>query len=54
MPQLDTSPWLAILLFSWLVFLTLVPLKVMAHIFPNEPTIDAKQAEAETWDWPLH
>nr|YP_009516312.1 ATP synthase F0 subunit 8 [Hyporhamphus quoyi]AYD91080.1 ATP synthase F0 subunit 8 [Hyporhamphus quoyi] len=38
MPQLNPAPWFAILVFSWLIFLTVIPPKVLAHSFPNEPT----------------
>nr|YP_008593747.1 ATP synthase F0 subunit 8 [Pomatomus saltatrix]BAN83091.1 ATPase subunit 8 [Pomatomus saltatrix] len=55
MPQLDPAPWLSILLFSWLVFLTVLPPKVMAHNFPNEPTPkSADKPKGEAWNWPWH
>nr|AJD83410.1 ATP synthase F0 subunit 8 [Lagocephalus sceleratus] len=53
MPQLDPSPWFAIMVFSWLVFLTILPPKVMAHSFPNETTSQSTQApKTNTWAWP--
>nr|NP_443623.1 ATP synthase F0 subunit 8 [Zeus faber]YP_010390231.1 ATP synthase F0 subunit 8 [Zeus faber]UPV69487.1 ATP synthase F0 subunit 8 [Zeus faber]BAB70317.1 ATPase subunit 8 [Zeus faber] len=53
MPQLNPAPWLMILLFSWMVFLTMVPPKVLAHNFPNEPTVqDSKTTETSPWTWP--
>nr|UDN38887.1 ATP synthase F0 subunit 8 [Traccatichthys pulcher] len=53
MPQLNPAPWFAILVFSWLVFLTIIPTKVMSHITPNEPTIlDSEKHKTESWDWP--
>nr|AFE62030.1 ATP synthase F0 subunit 8 [Triplophysa bleekeri]AMD12160.1 ATP synthase F0 subunit 8 [Triplophysa sp. 2 YW-2016] len=53
MPQLNPAPWFAILVFSWLVFLTIIPTKVMSHTSPNEPThIDSKEHKTEPWDWP--
>nr|YP_010156078.1 ATP synthase F0 subunit 8 [Acropoma japonicum]QQY85679.1 ATP synthase F0 subunit 8 [Acropoma japonicum] len=55
MPQLNPNPWLMILLFSWLVFLTVVPLKVMAHRFLNDPTSQsAKPVITAAWTWPWH
>nr|YP_007026203.1 ATP synthase F0 subunit 8 [Neosalanx taihuensis]YP_009121437.1 ATP synthase F0 subunit 8 [Neosalanx tangkahkeii]AFU89132.1 ATP synthase F0 subunit 8 [Neosalanx taihuensis]AJF41796.1 ATP synthase F0 subunit 8 [Neosalanx tangkahkeii]AZM32458.1 ATP synthase F0 subunit 8 [Neosalanx taihuensis] len=55
MPQLNPAPWFAILMFSWLVFLTVIPPKILGHIFPNEPTIQsAKKANPEPWNWPWH
>nr|YP_009311285.1 ATP synthase F0 subunit 8 [Oxynoemacheilus angorae]BAV70032.1 ATPase subunit 8 [Oxynoemacheilus angorae] len=53
MPQLNPAPWFAILVFSWLVFLVILPTKVMNHIVPNEPTIlDSEKHKTESWDWP--
>nr|YP_007317471.1 ATP synthase F0 subunit 8 [Psettodes erumei]ACL79272.1 ATP synthase subunit 8 [Psettodes erumei] len=55
MPQLDPAPWLAILVFSWLVFLVVIPPKVMAHSFPNEPTSQStEKLEADSWAWPWY
>nr|YP_010390513.1 ATP synthase F0 subunit 8 [Gnathodentex aureolineatus]UPX00921.1 ATP synthase F0 subunit 8 [Gnathodentex aureolineatus] len=53
MPQLNPSPWFLILVFSWLVFLVILPSKIMAHSFPNAPTLHSTQKpEAESWSWP--
>nr|YP_009566657.1 ATP synthase F0 subunit 8 [Halichoeres nigrescens]YP_009861691.1 ATP synthase F0 subunit 8 [Thalassoma lunare]QBB10831.1 ATP synthase F0 subunit 8 [Halichoeres nigrescens]QKD75029.1 ATP synthase F0 subunit 8 [Thalassoma lunare] len=55
MPQLNPSPWLAIFLFSWLVFLTVIPPKVLAYTFMNEPTSQSMEAPRTTsWAWPWH
>nr|BBU26219.1 ATPase subunit 8 [Anabas testudineus] len=55
MPQLNPAPWLLILLFSWLVFLTIIPQKVLAHTFPNDPAPKAlKTSKMETWNWPWY
>nr|YP_009355433.1 ATP synthase F0 subunit 8 [Epigonus denticulatus]BAX03673.1 ATPase subunit 8 [Epigonus denticulatus]BBU25921.1 ATPase subunit 8 [Epigonus denticulatus] len=55
MPQLNPSPWFAILVFSWLILLTVVPPKVMAHTFLNEPNPQsAKTPKTESWNWPWH
>nr|YP_010257617.1 ATP synthase F0 subunit 8 [Jaydia carinatus]QKV48961.1 ATP synthase F0 subunit 8 [Jaydia carinatus]QVY58575.1 ATP synthase F0 subunit 8 [Jaydia carinatus] len=55
MPQLNPAPWLMILVFSWLVFLTVIPPKIIAHSFPNEPTSQAAQKpKTESWNWPWH
>nr|WPM97896.1 ATP synthase F0 subunit 8 [Maurolicus muelleri]BBG74439.1 ATPase subunits 8 [Maurolicus muelleri] len=54
MPQLNPAPWFFILTFSWLVFLTVIPPKVLAHTFPNEPALDTKKVKAEPWNWPWH
>nr|YP_002587005.1 ATP synthase F0 subunit 8 [Pseudolabrus eoethinus]ACB12503.1 ATPase subunit 8 [Pseudolabrus eoethinus] len=53
MPQLNPSPWFAILLFSWLVFLIVIPPKVAAYTFPNELTAQSTQTPTtEPWTWP--
>nr|AAR13478.1 ATPase 8 [Ophisternon aenigmaticum]AAR13480.1 ATPase 8 [Ophisternon aenigmaticum]AAR13482.1 ATPase 8 [Ophisternon aenigmaticum]AAR13484.1 ATPase 8 [Ophisternon aenigmaticum] len=53
MPQLNPAPWFAILLFSWFIFLTILPLKTTAYIFPNEPqTKIINLAKTEPWSWP--
>nr|QUJ18186.1 ATP synthase protein 8 [Diplectrum formosum] len=55
MPQLNPAPWFAILVFTWLVFLTVVPPKVMNHTFPNEPSPQSTQMpKTESWTWPWH
>nr|AMD83860.1 ATPase subunit 8 [Schizolecis guntheri] len=55
MPQLNPAPWFAILMFSWLVFLTLVPNKVLNHTFTNELMPSSLQKlESGTWNWPWH
>nr|WNH21898.1 ATP synthase F0 subunit 8 [Synodus intermedius] len=54
MPQLNPAPWFSILVFSWLVFLVLIPPKVISHPFPHQPltrTADAVQAHPWTWPW---
>nr|YP_010956735.1 ATP synthase F0 subunit 8 [Ctenogobius saepepallens]WMY89841.1 ATP synthase F0 subunit 8 [Ctenogobius saepepallens]WNH22977.1 ATP synthase F0 subunit 8 [Ctenogobius boleosoma] len=53
MPQLNPAPWFAILVFSWLVFLTIVVPKVLNHTFPNDPTPQSTQiAKTDPWTWP--
>nr|YP_010360209.1 ATP synthase F0 subunit 8 [Rhinogobius szechuanensis]UNQ32293.1 ATP synthase F0 subunit 8 [Rhinogobius szechuanensis] len=53
MPQLNPSPWFAILVFSWLVFLTVVVPKTLNHTFPNEPSPQSTQApKTDPWTWP--
>nr|YP_009001963.1 ATP synthase F0 subunit 8 [Peltorhamphus novaezeelandiae]AFH09402.1 ATP synthase F0 subunit 8 [Peltorhamphus novaezeelandiae] len=53
MPQLDPLPWFSILVFSWLIFLTIIPMKVLGHTFPNEMTAQSTKAPTmKTWNWP--
>nr|YP_007475245.1 ATP synthase F0 subunit 8 [Oxyurichthys formosanus]AGC93479.1 ATP synthase F0 subunit 8 [Oxyurichthys formosanus] len=53
MPQLNPAPWFAILVFSWLVFLTIVVPKVLSHTIPNEPVPqDSDTLETTAWPWP--
>nr|BBM35022.1 ATPase subunit 8 [Careproctus cypselurus] len=53
MPQLDLTPWFMVLIFSWLVFLIVLPPKVIAHTFPNAPTLqNNKNLNKTPWVWP--
>nr|YP_003058356.1 ATP synthase F0 subunit 8 [Oryzias luzonensis]BAH84884.1 ATPase subunit 8 [Oryzias luzonensis] len=53
MPQLNPAPWFAIMVFSWLVFLAVIPPKILTHHFPNEPAPQSvKKTKAQTWTWP--
>nr|BAK42333.1 ATPase subunit 8 [Cetopsidium sp. NM-2010] len=55
MPQLNPAPWFAILVFSWLIFLTVIPHKILNHTFNNEILAsDTKKLKTETWNWPWH
>nr|WPM97885.1 ATP synthase F0 subunit 8 [Argyropelecus olfersii] len=54
MPQLNPAPWFAILVFSWLIFLIIIPPKVLAHTFPNEPLLNTDNIKTEPWNWPWH
>nr|AFM53625.1 ATPase 8 [Tachysurus ussuriensis] len=55
MPQLNPARWFAILVFSWLIFLTVIPHKVLTHIFTNEVTaLSAETLKSDTWNWPWH
>nr|AAP41269.1 ATPase subunit 8 [Strongylura scapularis] len=53
MPQLNPTPWFTTLLITWLVFLIIIPPKIMTHTFPNDlNTQDTKNTKTETWTWP--
>nr|YP_009092260.1 ATP synthase F0 subunit 8 [Nipponocypris koreanus]AHX80520.1 ATP synthase F0 subunit 8 [Nipponocypris koreanus]ALI15684.1 ATP synthase F0 subunit 8 [Squalidus gracilis majimae] len=53
MPQLNPNPWFAILVFSWIIFLTIIPTKILNHTAPNEPTpMSEEKHKTEPWDWP--
>nr|YP_003345389.1 ATP synthase F0 subunit 8 [Myroconger compressus]BAI53228.1 ATPase subunit 8 [Myroconger compressus] len=55
MPQLDPSPWFFILLFSWAVFLLIIPTKIMAFTFSNKPNPQTtKSTKPNPWNWPWH
>nr|YP_006303603.1 ATP synthase F0 subunit 8 [Minimugil cascasia]AEK53175.1 ATP synthase F0 subunit 8 [Minimugil cascasia] len=55
MPQLNPSPWLLILLFTWLVFLTIIPPKILGHTFPNDPASqNTEKPKTESWVWPWY
>nr|YP_009108087.1 ATP synthase F0 subunit 8 [Platysmacheilus nudiventris]YP_009228221.1 ATP synthase F0 subunit 8 [Gobiobotia filifer]AIU45429.1 ATP synthase F0 subunit 8 [Platysmacheilus nudiventris]AKG64586.1 ATP synthase F0 subunit 8 [Gobiobotia filifer]WAW79773.1 ATP synthase F0 subunit 8 [Gobiobotia filifer]WBR66311.1 ATP synthase F0 subunit 8 [Platysmacheilus nudiventris]WCI18477.1 ATP synthase F0 subunit 8 [Gobiobotia filifer] len=53
MPQLNPNPWFAILVFSWIIFLTIIPAKILNHTTPNEPApMSEEKHKTEPWDWP--
>nr|YP_010036066.1 ATP synthase F0 subunit 8 [Parambassis ranga]QEH58531.1 ATP synthase F0 subunit 8 [Parambassis lala]QQW26861.1 ATP synthase F0 subunit 8 [Parambassis lala] len=55
MPQLNPAPWFGILVFSWLVFLLILPTKVLAHKFLNDPTPQStEKPQTEPWNWTWH
>nr|WNH19830.1 ATP synthase F0 subunit 8 [Stomias danae] len=54
MPQLNPAPWFAILVFTWLVFLIVIPPKVLAHTYPHEPSLNTEKTKTEPWNWPWH
>nr|YP_009688038.1 ATP synthase F0 subunit 8 [Arnoglossus tenuis]AKA95093.1 ATP synthase subunit 8 [Arnoglossus tenuis] len=55
MPQLNPAPWFKIFLFSWLIFLTIIPYKVLAHRLPNQPTtLNTQTTQKTTWSWPWY
>nr|BAK40890.1 ATPase subunit 8 [Boulengerella maculata] len=55
MPQLNPAPWMAMLMFSWLIFLLVVPQKVLNHITPNNPLqLNTQKPDTTPWTWPWH
>nr|UDN41941.1 ATP synthase F0 subunit 8 [Sillago sp. 1 SS-2021] len=54
MPQLNPEPWFQMLMLSWLIFLTLLPMKVMAYKFPHDPVAPEKKHKPTPWTWPWH
>nr|YP_003344999.1 ATP synthase F0 subunit 8 [Pythonichthys microphthalmus]BAI53163.1 ATPase subunit 8 [Pythonichthys microphthalmus] len=55
MPQLNPAPWFMILIFSWVVFLSIVPTKVLAHTSNNDPNPKStKKSELNPWNWPWY
>nr|AAP75313.1 ATP synthase 8 [Chrysiptera annulata]AAP75315.1 ATP synthase 8 [Chrysiptera annulata] len=55
MPQLNPDPWFVLLTFSWLVFLVVLPPKVLAHMTPNHPVHrSTEKSKTEPWAWPWH
>nr|WNH23783.1 ATP synthase F0 subunit 8 [Callechelys marmorata] len=55
MPQLNPTPWFMILVFSWVVFLTIIPTKIMGHTFNNDPNPQAtKKPQLNSWTWPWY
>nr|YP_009685638.1 ATP synthase F0 subunit 8 [Epiplatys multifasciatus]YP_009685781.1 ATP synthase F0 subunit 8 [Epiplatys spilargyreius]QDU24558.1 ATP synthase F0 subunit 8 [Epiplatys multifasciatus]QDU91874.1 ATP synthase F0 subunit 8 [Epiplatys spilargyreius] len=55
MPQLNPEPWFLILVSSWVIFLTLIPPKILSHCTPNEPNSQgAEEMKVGAWNWPWH
>nr|YP_001491426.1 ATP synthase F0 subunit 8 [Doederleinia berycoides]BAF51950.1 ATPase subunit 8 [Doederleinia berycoides] len=55
MPQLNPVPWFAILMFSWLIFLTVVPPKVLGHVSLNDFVLQSIKAfKTASWNWPWY
>nr|YP_004221880.1 ATP synthase F0 subunit 8 [Heterotis niloticus]ACP04275.1 ATP synthase subunit 8 [Heterotis niloticus]BAJ54198.1 ATPase subunits 8 [Heterotis niloticus] len=55
MPQLNPAPWFLILFFAWLVFLTVIPPKIVHHQFMSDPAqTTAKTHTSTPWNWPWH
>ncbi|YP_009142206.1 ATP synthase F0 subunit 8 (mitochondrion) [Sinocyclocheilus anshuiensis] len=53
MPQLNPNPWFAILVYSWLLLLAIIPTKVLNHTSPNKPTpVSAEKHKTGPWHWP--
>nr|YP_008815326.1 ATP synthase F0 subunit 8 [Prionace glauca]AGW45859.1 ATP synthase F0 subunit 8 [Prionace glauca]QTJ25364.1 ATP synthase F0 subunit 8 [Prionace glauca]WNH19765.1 ATP synthase F0 subunit 8 [Prionace glauca] len=53
MPQLNPSPWFLILLFSWIIFLTILPNKITNHLFNSNPTLKStEKPKPNPWNWP--
>ncbi|NP_943608.1 ATP synthase F0 subunit 8 (mitochondrion) [Erpetoichthys calabaricus] len=55
MPQLNPDPWFVILIFTWTVFLTILPNKITFYKIPNEPlNSDPLGSNMDTWSWPWY
>nr|YP_008592597.1 ATP synthase F0 subunit 8 [Novumbra hubbsi]UXB60126.1 ATP synthase F0 subunit 8 [Novumbra hubbsi]BAN81600.1 ATPase subunit 8 [Novumbra hubbsi] len=55
MPQLNPAPWFSILVFSWLVFLIIIPSKIINHTFNNEPLpMNTEKTKTDPWNWPWY
>nr|ALL96726.1 ATP synthase subunit 8 [Odontobutis obscura] len=52
MPQLSPAAWLMIWLFTWLVFITVLPPMVQTHITPNKLNErNTLKPKTEYWNW---
>nr|NP_066559.1 ATP synthase F0 subunit 8 [Sigmops gracilis]BAA82489.1 adenosine triphosphatase subunit 8 [Sigmops gracilis] len=51
MPQLNPAPWLSISLLAWLILLTLIPPKILAHFTHNKLTPGTEKTQTKPWDW---
>nr|YP_009685768.1 ATP synthase F0 subunit 8 [Nothobranchius kuhntae]QDU91926.1 ATP synthase F0 subunit 8 [Nothobranchius kuhntae] len=54
MPQLNPAPWFTIMVFAWLIFLIVIPPKVLAHTTPNNALsqkVECSHTESWVWSW---
>nr|YP_010134351.1 ATP synthase F0 subunit 8 [Moenkhausia costae]QWM93841.1 ATP synthase subunit 8 [Moenkhausia costae]QZK22888.1 ATP synthase F0 subunit 8 [Moenkhausia costae] len=55
MPQLILDPWFLILILSWMVFLIIIPPKILSHYFNNEPEMTTSHSlKTYAWTWMWH
>nr|YP_007625462.1 ATP synthase F0 subunit 8 [Polypterus teugelsi]ADG95313.1 ATP synthase F0 subunit 8 [Polypterus teugelsi] len=55
MPQLNPDPWFTILIFTWAIFLTILPNKIIMHKIPNVPlTKNPSSLLIKIWPWPWY
>nr|QJX58572.1 ATP synthase F0 subunit 8 [Chlamydera cerviniventris]QJX58573.1 ATP synthase F0 subunit 8 [Chlamydera cerviniventris]QJX58574.1 ATP synthase F0 subunit 8 [Chlamydera cerviniventris] len=53
MPQLNPSPWLFIMLISWMTYSLIIQPKIMSFISTNPPSNKTQITTNTTpWDWP--
>nr|QUJ18203.1 ATP synthase protein 8 [Pholidichthys leucotaenia] len=53
MPQLNPAPWFTTMIFSWSIFLVLVPMKILTYNFPNNLNPQTtKPRHTKPWSWP--
>nr|NP_114045.1 ATP synthase F0 subunit 8 [Lyciasalamandra atifi]AAK43350.1 ATPase subunit 8 [Lyciasalamandra atifi] len=53
MPQLNPSPWFAIFLTSWIIYLTILAPKMSNFKYQNEPKLqDINKESPKPWNWP--
>nr|WNH23068.1 ATP synthase F0 subunit 8 [Otophidium dormitator] len=53
MPQLNPDPWFMIMICTWAVLLVIIPPKILAHNYPNEPTAKStKTTHSNPWTLP--
>nr|ATL15893.1 ATP synthase F0 subunit 8 [Rhacophorus catamitus] len=52
MPQLAPEPWFFIFSFSWLIFIHLMPTKILSHPTLSDPNLKTPKALYNFWTWP--
>nr|AGN71080.1 ATP synthase F0 subunit 8 [Espadarana prosoblepon] len=52
MPQLDPAPWFSIFFTSWLIFLTMSPMKTSKYLHLNDPNPKPYKGFNKPWSWP--
>nr|YP_002970945.1 ATP synthase F0 subunit 8 [Chalarodon madagascariensis]BAH70451.1 ATPase subunit 8 [Chalarodon madagascariensis] len=52
MPQLNPSPWLFIMVLTWLALMTVFLNKTLLTEHPNSPMMNQHTTKTPSWTWP--
>uniref|UniRef100_UPI0030FE86ED ATP synthase F0 subunit 8 n=1 Tax=Lopholatilus villarii TaxID=458580 RepID=UPI0030FE86ED len=53
MPQLNPLYWFNMLAFSWMAFMTILPMKIKNTSFPDFPELkEVEKPKTTPWTWP--
>nr|BCO16494.1 ATPase subunit 8 [Teratoscincus microlepis] len=54
MPQLNPSPWLLVMVATWMILLTIIMPKILKITTTNTPTLTHQDLKNTTWHWPWY